>query len=141
MNIKHLCATAAAVLFAGWSAHAVAAQIYPTEGTALESCGNDPVVFIDLDHGRYYMPTQPEYAVSRNGAFSCLTQAHRDYHAGRSASVTTTVTRQTTTIPGAAIVPGSLPPGTIIVPPGTVVTPGYVTTPNTTTTTTTVRRY
>ena len=153
MNIKHLCATAAAIVFAGWSAHALAAQVYPTEGTALEYCGTDPVVFIDLDHGKFYMPNQPEYAGNKNGGFACYTQAARNYRPGQSAAVTTTVTRQTTVVPGSTVVTGSLPPGTVIVPPGTyvapgsvvtqgtVVSPGYAPAPTTTTTTTTVRRY
>jgi hypothetical protein len=51
---------------------------------AQATCGADKVVWIDLDHGRYYKAGQGAYGKSSNGVYACEQAAHAKYREGKS---------------------------------------------------------
>ena len=63
------------------SAGAVAA-LYATEPAAAQACGADEVVWIDLDHGRFYHKSQTNYGKGNNGGYACMKVAHAQYREG-----------------------------------------------------------
>jgi hypothetical protein len=59
--------------------------VYFASATVAEgSCGADEVVWIDLDHGRYYKKGQADFAKSANGVYACEHAAHSKYREGKS---------------------------------------------------------
>ncbi len=57
-------------------------SMYATEAQAAQACAADPVVWVDLDRGRFYQKTQSDYGKSKNGGYTCLKAAHADYRPG-----------------------------------------------------------
>ncbi len=58
--------------------------MYATETEAAAACGADPVVWVDLDRGRFYEKTQADYGKSHNGGYTCMKMAHAQYRPGHS---------------------------------------------------------
>jgi hypothetical protein len=56
-----------------------ATGIFATEQAASGACGADEVVWVDLDHGRFYHKAQASYAKSGNGGYACMKTAHAQY--------------------------------------------------------------
>ncbi len=56
-----------------------ATQLFATEPAASQACGPDEVVWIDLDHGRFYHKSQSSYAKGGNGGYACMKAAHAQY--------------------------------------------------------------
>jgi hypothetical protein len=56
-----------------------ATQLFATEPAATQACGADEVVWIDLDHGRFYHKAQSAYAKGGNGGYACMKMAHAQY--------------------------------------------------------------
>ncbi len=79
-------ALTAAVAFAVVApvAHAADSAVYASLEPAQAVCGADKVVWIDLDHGRYYKLTQGNFAKSSNGVYACEAAAHAKYREGKS---------------------------------------------------------
>lgn len=48
---------------------------YPTEQAARSRCGNDPVVWANLDSKIYHVPGDKFYGTTKQGAFMCRTIA------------------------------------------------------------------
>ena len=71
------------VVFAGAALAAAAAlaagQVFSSEAQAAQACGADPVVWVDLDRGRFYQKGQAEYGKGSNGGYGCERQAHAKY--------------------------------------------------------------
>jgi hypothetical protein len=57
--------------------------VYATASMAQTSCGSEPVVWIDLDRGRYYKLGQVETAKTTNGVYACERTAHAKYREGK----------------------------------------------------------
>jgi hypothetical protein len=77
-----LCLSLAAVAF-GSTAKADTG-VFATASMAQTSCGSQPVVWIDLDHGRYYKIGQVDTAKTSNGVYACERAAHAKYREGKS---------------------------------------------------------
>jgi len=75
-------AAAFALAAATASLPALAAALFPSEAAAVQACGADEVVWVDLDHGRYYHKAQEKFGKGSNGGYSCLKTAHGSYHEG-----------------------------------------------------------
>ncbi len=88
MKANHwaLCLSLAAVTLG--SAAKADTAFYATANMAQASCGAEPVVFIDLDHGRYYKAGQVDFGKSANGVYACEKAAHAKYREGKSDPVT-----------------------------------------------------
>ncbi len=80
--MKIALATAVVLMTAGalypLPSHA-ATQLFATEPAASQACGPDEVVWIDLDHGRFYHKSQAAYAKGGNGGYACMKMAHAQY--------------------------------------------------------------
>ena len=59
-----------------------ATGLFPTEPVAVQACGADEVVWIDLDRGRFYHKPSTAWAKSNNGGYACLKAAHAQYREG-----------------------------------------------------------
>jgi len=59
-----------------------ATGMFATETEAMQACGTDEVVWVDLDRGRFYKKDQADYSKSKNGGFTCMKAAHAQYRAG-----------------------------------------------------------
>ncbi len=74
------------VVFAGALLAATAAfadgQVFSSEAEAVQACGADPVVWVDLDRGRFYAKGQADYGKGSNGGYGCLKQIHAKYRPG-----------------------------------------------------------
>ena len=82
MKVNHLAlCLSAAVLSFGAVAKADTA-VYASANMAQASCGADPVVWIDLDRGRYYKLGQT--TKTTNGVYACEKAAHAKYREGKS---------------------------------------------------------
>ena len=57
---------------------------FASANTAQAACGSEPVVWIDLDHGKYYKIGQGEYGKMANGVYACERAAHAKYREGKS---------------------------------------------------------
>ena len=89
LNQLAVCLSLSAVAFA---TAAKADSFYGTMTAAQASCGADAVVWVDLDHGRYYKIGQYDAGKASNGIFACEKAAHAKY---REAKVEpTTVAKQ-----------------------------------------------
>jgi hypothetical protein len=82
MKINHwaLCLSLTTVAFAGVAK--ADGAMYATADMAQASCGAEPVVFIDLDRGRYYKIGQT--TKTSNGVYACERVAHAKYREGKS---------------------------------------------------------
>ncbi|HLG86222.1 MAG TPA: hypothetical protein VKZ79_03390 [Alphaproteobacteria bacterium] len=58
---------------------AAATGLFASEDAASQSCGTDEVVWVDLDHGRFYHKTQDSYGKSGNGGYTCMKAAKLQY--------------------------------------------------------------
>jgi hypothetical protein len=56
-----------------------ATPLFATEPAAAQACGADEVVWIDLDHGRFYHKAQANFAKGNNGGYACAKAAHSQY--------------------------------------------------------------
>jgi hypothetical protein len=81
-----LCLSLAAMAFG--SAAKAETGVFATASMAQTSCGSEPVVWIDLDRGRYYKIGQVEVAKTSNGVYACEHMAHAKYREGKSDSTT-----------------------------------------------------
>jgi hypothetical protein len=68
-------ATAATPAFA-------ATGMYSTEPAATTACAADEVVWVDLDHGKFYHKASANFAKGTNGGYACLKAAHAQYREG-----------------------------------------------------------
>lgn len=59
-----------------------ATPMYATEPQATAACGADEVVWVDLDHGRFYHKAQANFAKGSNGGYTCMKAAHAQYREG-----------------------------------------------------------
>lgn len=57
-------------------------NLFSTEPQASAACASDEVVWVDLDHGRFYHKSQANFAKGSNGGFACLKAAHAEYREG-----------------------------------------------------------
>ena len=57
---------------------------YATADLAQGACGADEVVYVDLDHGRYYKKGTEAFGKSSNGVYACERDAHSKYREGKS---------------------------------------------------------
>ena len=80
--MRILSAATAAVLIAA-AAGSVPAQaatpLFATEPAATSACGADEVVWVDLDHGKFYHKAQDKFAKGNNGGYACQKAAHAQY--------------------------------------------------------------
>ena len=83
MKFNHL-ALAAAVAVVSVAGAAKADAFYASANIAQATCGADPVVWIDLDRGRYYQLGTAAAAKGGNGVFACEKAAHAKYREGKS---------------------------------------------------------
>ena len=83
MKFHHF-ALAAAVAVVSVAGVAKADAFYASANLAQASCGADPVVWIDLDRGRYYQLGTSAAAKGGNGVFACEKAAHAKYREGKS---------------------------------------------------------
>ena len=83
MKANHwaLALSLAAVSLAG---AAKADAFYASADTAQATCGADPVVWIDLDRGRYYQLGTAAASKGGNGVYACEKTAHAKYREGKS---------------------------------------------------------
>ncbi len=58
---------------------AAATGLFSSEDGASQSCGSDEVVWVDLDHGRFYHKAQDGYGKSGNGGYICMKAAKLQY--------------------------------------------------------------
>src|SRR5262249_51915663 len=56
-----------------------ATGLFASEDAASQSCGRDEVVWVDLDHGRFYHKAQDSYGKSGNGGYTCMKAAKLQY--------------------------------------------------------------
>jgi len=63
---------------------AKADAFYASADTAQATCAADPVVWIDLDHGRYYQLGTAAASKGGNGVYACEKAAHAKYREGKS---------------------------------------------------------
>ena len=80
--VRSLC-VAAGVSLAATAALAADAHLYGTEAEAAQACGADPVVWVDLDRGRFYQKGQAEYGKGENGGYGCQQAIHTKYRPAR----------------------------------------------------------
>ncbi len=65
---------------AGLASQAFAAtSLFATEPAAEQACQSDEVVWVDLDHGRFYHKAQANFGKSSNGGYACAKAAHSQY--------------------------------------------------------------
>ena len=83
MKFNHL-ALAAAMAVVSVAGAAKADAFYASADLAKATCGADPVVWIDLDRGRYYQLGTAAAAKGGNGVFACEKVAHAKYREGKS---------------------------------------------------------
>ena len=85
MNMKQLafCISIATMTVA--TAAQAETGMFSTASMAQTSCGSEPVVWIDLDHGRYYKIGQIDPAKTTNGVYACEHAAHAKYREGKAA--------------------------------------------------------
>lgn len=83
MKFNHV-ALAAALAVVSVAGAAKADAFYASVDMARATCGADPVVWIDLDRGRYYQLGTAAAAKGGNGVFACERDAHAKYRAGKS---------------------------------------------------------
>jgi len=83
MKVNHL-ALAAALAAVTVGGVAKADAYYASANMAQATCGADPVVWIDLDRGRYYQLGTAAAAKGGNGVFACERDAHAKYREGKS---------------------------------------------------------
>jgi len=83
MKVHHV-ALAAALAAVSVGGIAKADAFYASADLAHASCGADPVVWIDLDRGRYYQLGTAAAAKGGNGVFACERDAHAKYREGHS---------------------------------------------------------
>jgi hypothetical protein len=83
MKFNHV-ALAAALAVVSVAGAAKADGYFASANTAQATCGADPVVWIDLDHGRYYQLGTAAAAKGGNGVFACEKEAHAKYREGHS---------------------------------------------------------
>ena len=85
MNMKQLafCLSIATMTVA--TAAQAETGMFSTASMAQTSCGSEPVVWIDLDHGRYYKIGQIDPAKTTNGVYACEHAAHAKYREGKAA--------------------------------------------------------
>ena len=83
MKFHHF-ALAAAVAVVSVAGVAKADAFYASANLAQASCGADPVVWIDLDRGRYFQLGTAAAAKGGNGGFACERDAHAKYREGHS---------------------------------------------------------
>lgn len=76
-----LCVSAGALLVVT-VALAADARLYGTETEAAQACGADPVVWVNLDRGRFYLKGQAEYGKGGNGGYGCQQAIHSKYRPG-----------------------------------------------------------
>jgi hypothetical protein len=80
MKIASIAAVALMSATAGLSFPVIAATaLFATEPAATQACGSDEVVWVDLDHGRFYHKAQANYAKGSNGGYACMKSAHAQY--------------------------------------------------------------
>ena len=76
-------AIVAALFAASAAVPAVAAtNLFASEPAAAASCASDEVVWVDLDHGKFYHKASTNFAKGSNGGFACLRAAHAEYREG-----------------------------------------------------------
>ena len=63
---------------------AKADAFYASADMAQATCGADPVVWIDLDHGRYFQLGTVAASKGGNGVYACEKAAHAKYREGKS---------------------------------------------------------
>ena len=85
-----LCLSLSAIAFA--SAAKADTGIFATASMAQASCGSEPVVWIDLDRGRYYKIGTVDTSKTANGVYACEHAAHAKYREGH--AETTSVAKQ-----------------------------------------------
>lgn len=76
----------AVALFAATTAAlpvSAATGLFATEPAAVQACGADEVVWVDLDRGRFYHKAQANFAKSNNGGYACMKAAHAQYREGK----------------------------------------------------------
>ena len=83
MKFNHL-ALAAAVAVVSVAGVAKADAFYASANLAQATCGADPVVWIDLDRGRYYQLGTAAASKGGNGVYACEKVAHAKYREGKS---------------------------------------------------------
>lgn len=81
MKISIGIALAAAVFVAPTIATA-ATGLFATEPAAQLACPSDEVVWVDLDHGRFYHKNQAAFGKGGNGGYACMKAAHAQYREG-----------------------------------------------------------
>jgi hypothetical protein len=80
MRITSTALAAFLVVAAAASMPATAATaLFATEAAATQACAADEVVWVDLDHGRFYHKASASYAKGNNGGYACLKGAHAQY--------------------------------------------------------------
>ena len=92
MKTTQLALSLTLAVMAFTSAAKADSAFYATASMAQTSCGSEPVVWIDLDRGRYYKVSQVEPAKTANGVYACERAAHAKYREGK--SETTTLAKQ-----------------------------------------------
>jgi hypothetical protein len=77
-------AIAVALFAASFAALPVSAAtaLFATEPAAIQACATDEVVWVDLDHGRFYHKGAAAWAKSNNGGYACMKAAHAVYREG-----------------------------------------------------------
>ena len=83
MKFNHV-ALAAALAVISVAGAAKADAFYASADLARASCGADPVVWVDLDRGRYFQLGTAAAAKGGNGVFACERDAHAKYREGKS---------------------------------------------------------
>ena len=80
MRITSTALAAFLVVAAAASMPATAATaLFATEAAATQACAADEVVWVDLDHGRFYHKAQSNFAKGNNGGYACAKAAHSQY--------------------------------------------------------------
>jgi hypothetical protein len=81
--MRILSAALAALLITAAAGSIPAAQaatpLFATEPAATSACGTDEVVWVDLDHGKFYHKAQDKFAKGNNGGYACMKAAHAQY--------------------------------------------------------------
>jgi len=83
MKFNHV-ALAAALAAVSVAGAAKADAFYASADMARANCGADPVVWVDLDRGRYFQLGTAAAAKGGNGVFACERDAHAKYREGHS---------------------------------------------------------
>ena len=80
MKIRNLCVVVPLAAVLGLSLTARAATgLFATEDAALQTCGADSVVWVDLDRGRFYGKSAGDYGKGGNGGYTCQKAAKLQY--------------------------------------------------------------